>query len=102
MATVVVLYTKPEDVAGFEEHYRAVHVPLAQAVPGATWTFSRWTGTPRGGDPDYHLMARAEFADADALQAGLSSQEMRAAGRDAAEVTQRFGNRAVTLIGDDW
>jgi uncharacterized protein (TIGR02118 family) len=99
VARLVVLYTKPADPAGFDEYYLASHAPLAQRVPGATWTFTRMTGTPRGGEPAYYLLAEAAFAGDDDLQAALRSDEMRATGRDAAEMTQRFGAEATMLIG---
>lgn len=101
MAKLVVLYTRPSDTDAFDEHYMATHVPLARGVPGATWSFTRMTGTPRGGEPEYYLMAEATFASEQDLQTALRSDEMRATGRDAAQMTERFGNRAVMLIGSE-
>jgi uncharacterized protein (TIGR02118 family) len=101
VAKLVVLYSKPGDVEGFDEYYRATHMPLAQAVPGSDWSFTRFSGTPRGGEPAYHLMAEATFASDDDLQSGLRSDEMRETGRDAAQMVQRFGNEATMLIGSE-
>ncbi len=101
MAKLVVLYTRPQDPEGFDEHYRSTHLPLTQGVPGASWSFTRMTGTPRGGEPAYYLMAEATFASDDDLQAALRSGEMRETGRDAAQMTQQFGNEAVMLIGSE-
>lgn len=102
MSTLVVLYTKPEDTAGFDAHYLSTHVPLAEAVPGSTWTFTRMTGTPRGGEPAYYLKAEAAFADDASLQAGLASAEMRETGRDAAQLVGRFGIEATMLLGTEY
>ncbi len=101
MAKLVVLYTRPADPQGFDEHYRTAHAPLAQSVPGSSWSFIRMTGTPRGGEPAYYLMAEATFASDDDLQAGLRSAEMRETGKDAAQMVQRFGNEATMLIGSE-
>jgi uncharacterized protein (TIGR02118 family) len=102
VAKLVVLYTRPEDPEGFDAHYRETHAPLAQAVPGATWTFTRMTGTPRGGEPAYYLIAEATFAGDEDLQAGMRSEQMRETGRDAAQMTQRYGSEATMLIGTDY
>lgn len=101
MAKLVVLYTRPDDADGFDGYYRSTHVPLAQQVPGADWSFTRITGTPRGGEPAYHLMAEATFADDDALQTALRSDQMRETGKDAAQMVARFGNEATMLIGTE-
>lgn len=102
MARLVVLYTRPADPEGFDAYYLGSHAPLAAQVPGATWTFTRMAGTPRGGEPAYYLMAEAAFAGEEDLQAALRSDEMRRTGRDAAEMTQRFGAEATMLIGSDY
>lgn len=102
MAKIVTLYTKPDDVEGFEEHYRSTHMPLAMKVPGAQWSLTRWTTTPRGGEPDFFLMAEASFASEEDLQAGLASPEMRETGKDAMQMTRQFGSRATMLIGTDY
>jgi len=102
VASLVVLYTKPADPEGFDAHYRDTHLPLARTVPGATWTVTRMTGTPRGGDPAYYLMATATFAgDAD-LQAAMASPQMRETGRDAAQLTKDYGSEATMLVGGDF
>jgi uncharacterized protein (TIGR02118 family) len=92
VAKLVVLYTKPDDPEGFDEHYRSTHAPLARNVPGASWSLTRMTGTPRGGEPAYYLMAEASFA----------SDEMRETGKDAAQIVQRFGCEATMLVGGDY
>jgi len=101
MPKLAVHYTKPDDPAGFDEHYRSVHLPLAQAVPGASWEMTRWTSTPRGGEPAYYLSAVATFADDDAMQQALRSPEMMAASKDAAQLVGRFGNSAEMLVGTE-
>lgn len=101
MAKLVVLYTKPEDVDGFDEYYRQTHMPLARRIDGASWSLTRITGTPRGGEAPYFLMAQASFDSDETMQSALTSPEMRETGRDAAQMVQRFGNQATMLLGSD-
>jgi uncharacterized protein (TIGR02118 family) len=101
MASFVALYTKPEDVEGFEAYYRTQHLPLVSDWPGVTTTrTTRWVGTPRGTEPAYHLMFEAEFASDEALGEALGSDGMRAAGRDAAQMCKQFGIEATMLLGE--
>lgn len=101
MAKLVVLYTEPEDVDGFLTYYQETHMPVARKVAGATWSLTRITGTPRGGQPPYFLMAEADFAGDEALQAAMTSAEMRDTGKDAAQMVGRFGNAATMLLGSE-
>ena len=48
MVKLVVLYKKPADVEAFEKHYREIHTPLVQKMPGLTkLEVTRFTGSPR-------------------------------------------------------
>lgn len=79
---LVALYQHPDDPAAFDRHYREVHLPLAQRMPGLRRVeVSRVTGSPGGTSP-YYLMAEMYFDDAASLQAALQSAEGRAAGKD--------------------
>lgn len=81
---VVVCYGKPEDPAGFDEHYASVHVPLAAAVPGLVeFTYGK-ASSMDGSEPPYYMIANLVFADESSLKAGLASPEMKAAGKDVA------------------
>ena len=81
---LVVQYGQPTDPAAFDRHYREVHVGLAQAIPGLT----RFTiGHPASMDPTSptpYLVAELDFASAEAMAAGMSSEAGRAAGVDVA------------------
>jgi uncharacterized protein (TIGR02118 family) len=100
MATFVALYSKPDDVEGFEEHYRTTHLPLAEAWPGVQATrLTRFASTPRGTEPDYHLMFEADFASDEAMAAALRSEAGMAAARDAMAMKERFGVAPTMLLG---
>lgn len=91
---VAVCYGLPEDTAAFDQHYSEVHVPLARAVPGLidfTW------GTLDSLDdssPPYYAIASLYFEDEASLQIGLSSPEMKAAGKDL----RNFASGGVTMF----
>lgn len=100
MATFVALYQKPEDVAGFEEHYRTVHLPITQRWPGVgATTVTRFASTPRGGEPPYHLMFTAEFASDEEMAAALRSETGMESAQDARAMQERFGVGPAMLLG---
>lgn len=85
MAKVLVLYKKPKSSESFDKHYASVHIPLAKKIPGLKkYDISRGAvGTPTG-PSDFHLVATLHFDSLDALKAGMSSPEGKAAAGDLA------------------
>jgi uncharacterized protein (TIGR02118 family) len=82
-ATLVVLYTRPDDPESFDRQYVEVHVPLVDRVPGLLgWEHARLSVAVDGGDLPYHRIATLRFADQQALRAGLGSAEGKAAAED--------------------
>ncbi|MFC7752604.1 EthD family reductase [Tsukamurella soli] len=78
---MLVLYPEPTDRRAFEEHYRAVHVPLAMKLPGLRAArFSLDVVAPAGAG--YFALFEADFDSAEALQAALASPEGVAVNRD--------------------
>ena len=80
---LVVLYTRPDDPAAFDRHYREVHAPLVDRVPGLlAWDHGRLVAAVDGGDPPYYRIATLRFANQEARDAGLGSAEGQAAAED--------------------
>lgn len=103
MARFVALYTKPDDVEAFDEHYRTTHLPLAQAWPGVqAIRVTRFAATPRGTEPDHYLMFEAEFATDEEMAAALRSDAGTAAARDAMGMKERFGVVPTMMLGGDF
>jgi uncharacterized protein (TIGR02118 family) len=79
---LIVQYGQPTDPAAFDQHYRDVHVPLVQKVPGLV----RFTvGHPRSMDPSTpapYAVAELDFESAEAMGQALSTEEGRATGAD--------------------
>lgn len=81
MHRLTIDYTAPADVEAFEAHYRDVHVPLVNALPGLRRFV---TSHPQGlgGDAPY-LVAELWFDDADTFAAAMQSPEMATTAADA-------------------
>jgi uncharacterized protein (TIGR02118 family) len=84
---LVVLYTQPENLEEFERHYTEQHVPLVHKVPGLQqFDAGRFVGAGDNGELSYYRIADLTFADQDALQAGLASEEGQATAADFAAI----------------
>jgi uncharacterized protein (TIGR02118 family) len=79
-----VMWGTPDDPAGFDRHYRDVHIPLARQLPGLrAYTLSRAAGDGDEQNSCY-LIAELDFDDVTALNAALGSPEGEAAAADGA------------------
>lgn len=79
---LVVQYGQPEDATAFDQHYRDVHTGLAQAIPGVV-RFTTGHPKPAGGnEPVPYLIAELDFESAQAMAAGMGSEEGKAAAAD--------------------
>lgn len=103
MASVIVLYTAPDDDEGFAAHYREHHVPLVAAMPDLdTFAASRILGTPRGTEAPYAVKAELHFPSAQQMQASLRSDAGMAVSRDAMQMCRQFGMQAEIMLADDF
>lgn len=89
MTTLLALYRRPEGgdeaLETFLRRYREEHLPLVARTPGLRRTWASRTVTSLMGD-DVVLAVGMEFDDRTALDAGLASDAMRAAGRNLREI----------------
>ena len=90
MTTLLVLYRRPdggpEALSTFERRYATEHMPLVAGTPGLRRTHVRRVSGALGGETDLVLITTMDFDDRAALDAGLASDEMRAAGRNLREI----------------
>jgi uncharacterized protein (TIGR02118 family) len=90
MTTLLVLYRRPDGgpdaQATFERRYAAEHLPLVAATPGLRETRVQRVVDALGAETDLILATSMAFDDRDALDAGLASDPMRAAGRNLREI----------------
>jgi uncharacterized protein (TIGR02118 family) len=85
MTTLLVLYRAPEGgadaLATLESRYQDEHLPLVAETPGLRATRVWRVGEALGGETDLVLVAALDFDDRAAMDDGLRSDPMRAAGR---------------------
>jgi uncharacterized protein (TIGR02118 family) len=90
MTTLIALYRRPdggdEALAEFERRYATEHLPLVAETPGLRSTHVRRVSSALGGETDLVLVTTMDFDDRAALDAGLASDAMRAAGRSLREI----------------
>jgi uncharacterized protein (TIGR02118 family) len=90
MTTLLALYRRPEGgpdaVAEFERRYTDEHLPLVAGTPGLRRIHAQRVVEALGGETDLLLIAAMDFDDREALDAGLRSDAMRAAGRNLREI----------------
>lgn len=88
MFRVTVVYNQPENPEKFLEHYRNVHIPIAQAMPDVKEV--RW-GTcvdPEGGTPDKFVITTLDWATKEAALASLASPQGQKGNEDLANFAQ--------------
>ena len=99
MTTLLALYHRPdggdEALAEFERRYRDEHLPLVADTPGLRSTGVQRVATRLTGD-DVVLVTAMIFDDRAALDAGLASEAMRAAGRNLRDIIP--GDKVTLLI----
>ena len=90
MTTLLALYRRPdggpEVEATFERRYAAEHLALVGATPGLRATRVQRVMNALGAETDLAFVTSMEFDDRASLDVGLSSDAMRAAGRNLREI----------------
>lgn len=90
MTTLLALFRRPDGgpdaLATFERRYAAEHLPLVAGTPGLRATRVQRVATALGTETDLVIVTAMDFDDRAALDAGLASDAMRAAGRNLREI----------------
>lgn len=102
MASLTVLYTKPEsDAEAFVEEYKSDHLPIAAKFPKmASHSTTVFSGTPRGTDAPYYVMFHGVWDSQEDMQAAMADPSIMEASKHAMGMTQKYGNQAEMLLGD--
>ena len=96
---LVVLYTPPENPDEFERHYAEQHVPLLHKIPGLQqFDAARFVAAGDDGELSYYRIAELTFADQDALQAALASEEGRATASDYGKIAPAGSRLLVSAV----
>ncbi len=111
MTTLFALYRRPDGeddaLAGFERAYAESHLPLVAATPGLRAIRCQRVVEGLGASTDVVLVTAMDFDDRSALDAGLASDEMRAAGRNLREIAPGLATllvleEAPELVPENW
>ena len=95
MIRITALHGYPDDPDAFDRHYRDVHTPIVQRIPGVrNVRFGKTMRTVDGERPPYYLVSDTYFDDAASLDAALETPEMRAARADV----PNFATGGVTIM----
>ena len=90
MTTLLALFRRPDGgqdaLATFERRYRDEHLPLVARTPGLRATRVQRVVEALGQETDLVTVTAMDFDDRAALDAGLASDAMRAAGRNLREI----------------
>jgi uncharacterized protein (TIGR02118 family) len=90
MTTLLALFRRPDGgtaaLETFERRYAAEHLPLVAQTPGLRATRVQRVTEALGGETDLVMVTAMDFDDRAALDAGLASDAMRAAGRNLREI----------------
>jgi uncharacterized protein (TIGR02118 family) len=102
MTTLLALYRRADGGADaqptFERRYREEHLPLVAQTPGLRRTRIWRVADALGADTDLAVVAAMDFDDRTALDDGLRSDAMRAAGRNLREIAPGL---ATLLVVED-
>ena len=105
MTTLLALYRRPDggddELATFERRYRDEHLPLVAGTPGLRATRVQRVSGALGGETDLVLITAMDFDDRAALDAGLASDAMRAAGRNLREIGPGLATLLILEDADD-
>ncbi len=105
MTTLLALYRRPEGgpeaLAEFERRYAVEHLPLVAGTPGLRETRVQRVAEALGGETDLVMITTMRFDDRAALDAGLGSDAMRAAGRSLREIAPGLATLLVLEDAED-
>ena len=94
MYRVTITYGHPLDSGAFDEYYNTKHLPLAGQIPGVERFAAGKCESLDGTDPPAYYLAEIYFADREAADAGLGSDQGQAAAADIAN----FASGGATLV----
>ena len=103
MTTLLALFRRPDGgndaLATFLGRYRDEHLPLVAGTPGLRRTRVQRVTQALGAETDLVVITSMDFDDRAALDAGLASEAMRAAGRNLREIAP--GLVTLLVLEDD-
>ncbi|MFC0524289.1 EthD family reductase [Pontibacillus salicampi] len=100
MAKVMVMYPQPTDKEGFNQHYKEVHMPLAQKVQGVQDASIEYVQQTQNVDQDLYQVVSISFASMESLQSALQSDEWKEVEGDLGNLMQYLSETPSIIITD--
>lgn len=98
---LVVLYTRPDEPATFDEHFLGVHKPLAAKIPGVQRVESGpIVAAIDGQESPHYRLTELYFADEATLRAAFDTDEGKATAADYADIAPP-GSRMFVQVVDE-
>ena len=95
MISIVAVHAQPTDSEAFDHHYREVHTPLVQRIPGVlNVRYGHVLDHPAAAGTGNYLVCDTYFANRESLDQALASPEMAAALDDV----PNFSTGGVTIF----
>ena len=105
MTTLLALFRRPDGgpdaLAAFERAYAETHLPLVAGTPGLRSIRCDRVVEGLGVPSDLALITAMTFDDRAALDAGLASDAMRAAGRNLREIAPGLSSLLVLELAEE-
>ncbi len=86
MASIIVLFGKPQDPQEFDELYWKEHVPMARKMPGLKKFTVHKVMAPPGREAPYYQVVEMEFESMDELKKAVKSPESQESTRHASKI----------------
>lgn len=98
MIKMIALYKQPKDKEAFDEHYKNVHTPVTEKIPGLKkMEVTKIIGSPMG-KSDYYLLCEMYYESHESFRAAMKSDEAKASGKD---VMAFAGDLVTMMIGEE-
>lgn len=88
MHKLMVLYPPQPDMESFKDYYVNKHLPLSRQIPGLRALRYSFDVQSLAGDANYSCIFEAEFDDAEALGAGMASEQGQIVAADVPNFAQ--------------
>jgi len=98
MAKMIVTYTEPTNIEGFQEHYFNVHIPLVEKLPNIKNASVQYVKQTMNTDENLYLVAQLEFENLQELGAAMQSQEGQETAGDVANLMPFLAKPPVIAI----
>jgi uncharacterized protein (TIGR02118 family) len=89
---LIAIWSKPDDVDGFEADYTSTHAPMVESIPGVRFEAGKVV------DGDAYRVAILSFDSAESMQEGMGSDAAGATMQDAGRLQEQYGASLQAIV----